>query len=60
MKFNPPKSSKTVLETVVVQLLSHVGLCNPMACSLPGFPVLHHLPEFAQMMSWKLGSFINF
>ena len=23
-------------------------LCNPMACSTPGFPVLHHLPEFAQ------------
>ena len=60
MKFNPPKSSKTVLETVVVQLLSRVGLCNPTACSMPGFPVLHRLPEFAQMMSWKLGSFINF
>ena len=59
MKFSPPKSSKTVLETVV-QLLSRVGLCNPMDCSMPGFPVLHHLPEFAQMMSWKLGSFIKF
>ena len=23
-------------------------LCNPMDCSMPGFPVLHHLPEFAQ------------
>ena len=23
-------------------------LCNPMGCSMPGFPVLHHLPEFAQ------------
>ena len=23
-------------------------LCNPMDCSTPGFPVLHHLPEFAQ------------
>ena len=21
--------------------------CNPMDCSFPGFPVLHHLPEFA-------------
>ena len=20
-------------------------LCNPMDCSMPGFPVLHHLPE---------------
>ena len=23
-------------------------LCDPMQCSVPGFPVLHHLPEFAQ------------
>ena len=23
-------------------------LCNPMVCSMPGFPVLHYLPEFAQ------------
>ena len=23
-------------------------LCDPVDCSTPGFPVLHHLPEFAQ------------
>ena len=23
-------------------------LCNPMDCSTPGFPVLHHVPELAQ------------
>ena len=23
-------------------------LCDPMDCSMPGFPVLHQLPEFAQ------------
>ena len=23
-------------------------LCDPMDCSVPGFPVLHHLTEFAQ------------
>jgi len=23
-------------------------LCNPMDCSIPGFPVFHYLPEFAQ------------
>ena len=34
---------------VVVQLPSHVKLCNPADCSIPGFPVLHHLPEFAQL-----------
>ena len=23
-------------------------LCDPLDCSTSGFPVLHHLPEFAQ------------
>ena len=27
---------------------SCLTLCNPVNCSTPGFPVLHHLPEFAQ------------
>ena len=27
---------------------SCLTLCNPMNCSMPGFPVLHYLPEFAQ------------
>ena len=26
-------------------------LCNPMYYSTPGFPVLHYLPELAQLMS---------
>ena len=26
----------------------YLTLCDPMDCSTPGFPVLHHLPEFAQ------------
>ena len=30
----------------VIQLC--LTLCNPMDCSMPGFPVLHYLPEFAQ------------
>ena len=25
-------------------------LCNPMDCSMPGFPVHHHLPELAQTL----------
>ena len=33
---------------VVVQLLNCVRLCDPMDCSMSGFPVLHHLPELAQ------------
>ena len=33
-------------------------LCNPMDCSMPGFPVLHYLPEFAQThVHWVCDSF---
>ena len=28
---------------------SCLTLCDPMDCSMPGFPVLHHLPEFAHV-----------
>ena len=28
---------------------SHLTLCDPIYCSMPGFPVLHHLPEFAHV-----------
>ena len=34
------------LSLVVVQ--SHLTLCNPMDWSMPGYPLLHSLPEFAQ------------
>ena len=37
-----------IIAAAVVQLLSHVLLCDPMNCSALGFPVLHYLPEFAQ------------
>ena len=37
------------LRSSVVQLLSHVRLCDAMDCSTPGFPVLHCLLEFAQI-----------
>ena len=37
-----------ILLAVVVQSLNRVQLCNPMNCSIPCFPILHHLPEFAQ------------
>ena len=41
-------SSSIVSLFILVQLLSHVWLCDPMDCSMPGFPVLHYLPGFAQ------------
>ena len=28
---------------------SYPTLCDPMDCSMPGFPVLHCLPEFDQI-----------
>ena len=34
---------------VVVQSLSCPTLCGPMDRSTPGPPVLHYLPEFAQI-----------
>ena len=33
---------------------SHLTLYNPMNCSMPGLPVLHHLPESAQTLSIEL------
>ena len=29
---------------------SCLTLCNPMDCSMPDFPVLHYLPDFAQTL----------
>ena len=31
-----------------VQSFSHVQLCDPTDCSMPGFPVHHQYPKFAQ------------
>jgi len=38
-----------VVSDVVVQLLSHVWLCNPVDCSTSGPSVLRYLLEFAQI-----------
>ena len=40
---------------VAVQSLSRRTLCDPMNCSMPGFPVLHHFPEFAQTHVYWVG-----
>ena len=39
---------QTYMHVTSVELLSSVQLCDTMDCSTPGFPVLHHVPEFAQ------------
>ena len=36
---------------IVAHLLSHVLLCDPMNCSMPGFPVLHCLLDLLKLMS---------
>ena len=38
---------KLLEQSLVTQLCP--TLCDPMDCSMPGFPVLHYLPEFAQI-----------
>ena len=43
-----------------VQLsFSHVQLCNPMDCSMPGFPVHEQLLEFAQTHVHRVGDAIQ-
>ena len=34
---------------------SCLTLCNPMDCSMPGFPVHHQLPELAQTHIHRVG-----
>ena len=40
------KINYAMLIVVVIRLLRHA--CDPMNCSMPGFSVLHHLPDLAQ------------
>ena len=40
--------SKSFLLTSVKSVQSHPTLCDPIDYSMPGFPVLHDLPESAQ------------
>ena len=48
--WTPNIYNKNVLSNFCCCLVteSHPTLCNPMDCSMPGFPVLHYLPDFAQ------------
>ena len=34
-------------------------LCYPIDCSMPGLPVLHHLPEIAQSHILQIGDAIQ-
>ena len=38
---------------------SYLSLCDPMDCSMPGFPVLPYLPELAQTHACQIGDAIQ-
>ena len=42
-----------------VQSLSHVWLCDPMDCSMPGFPVHCQLPKLTQSHVHQVGDAIQ-
>ena len=42
-----------------VTVVVHVRLCDPMNCSMPDFPVLHHVPEFTQTHVHRVGDAIQ-
>ena len=50
--FDPRSNSSLTFVIIIVHCYSVIQscptLCDPMDCSMPGFPVLHCLPEFAQ------------
>ena len=48
----------THILVIVVQLLC-LTLCSRMNCSMPGFPVFHYLPEFAQTHVHWIGDVIQ-
>ena len=43
------KYAYTVISSYMYVSTSCPTLWNPMDCSIPGFPVLHDVPEFAQI-----------
>ena len=49
MNDNPLNTeSVPTMKGKVLVTQSHPTLCNPMDCSMPGFPIHHQLPELAQ------------
>ena len=61
------RSNQSILEIhhnvlYILLLFSHSvmsTLCDPMDYSMSGFPVLHHLPEFAQTHVHRIGDVIQ-
>ena len=53
----PSLKNKSVQFSSVTQ--SCLTLCNPMECSMPGFPVHHQLPELVQTHAHQVGDAIQ-
>ena len=52
------KQSESVIAVCCSVTQSCLTLCYPMKCSMPGFPVFHHLPELAQThVHWSVMPF---
>ena len=51
--------NKKIQQFSSVQSFSRAQLCDPMDCSMPDFPVLHQLPEFAQTRVHQVGDTIQ-
>ena len=56
----PPETTLQALRLYCCSVTKlYPTLCNPMNCRMPGFPVLHSFPEFAQIhVSWVGGASI--
>jgi len=55
----PTLATEKYYTVSLVQSLSHVQFCNPMDCSMPGFPVHDQLPELAQTQVHWVGDAIQ-
>ena len=55
IKKSPPRFSQSVNSV----FKSCPALCDPMDCSMPGLPVHHQLPEFAQTHVRQIGDDIQ-
>ena len=44
----------------IIFVKSYLILCDPMDCSVPGLPVLHCLPEIAQIHVHRVCDAISF
>ena len=57
--FQMSNVNKAILCSCGSVALSCLTLCDPMNCSMSGFPVLHHLLEFAQTHVHRVGDAIQ-